>query len=135
VTPAVVVVAAAVIERDGRVLLTRRLKGTHLEGLWEFPGGKCEPDESISSCLERELREELDVAAAIGAEILVSEHTYPERTVTLHFLACTIAADPRPLLGQEIRWVTREELRTLELPEADAGLVEILAPPYQRPAP
>jgi 8-oxo-dGTP diphosphatase len=126
VTP-VIVVAAAIIERDGRFLLTRRLKGTHLEGLWEFPGGKCEPGESIKTCLSRELREELNVDGTVGDEIVVSEHAYPERTVRLHFLACTIDGDPRPLLGQEIRWVSREELRTLELPEADTELVGIIA--------
>jgi 8-oxo-dGTP diphosphatase len=125
-TPTPVVVAAAVIEREGRYLVTRRLKGTHLEGLWEFPGGKCEPDETIVGCLERELLEELGVAGEIGEEILVSEHAYAERTVRLHFMACTIAGGPRPLLGQEIRWVDKHELRSLELPEADAGLVSIL---------
>lgn len=122
-----IVVAAAVIERDGRFLLTRRLKGTHLEGLWEFPGGKCEFGETVAACLERELREELDVAAQIGSEIVVAEHAYPERTVRLHFLACTIAGDPKSLLGQEIRWVSREELNTLDFPAADGELVRKLA--------
>ena len=121
--PTIVVVAAAVIEREGRFLLARRLKGTHLEGLWEFPGGKCEPGETIVACLERELREELGVASQIGAEIVVSEHVYPERTVRLHFHACAITGDPQPLLGQELRWVNRVELRGLDLPPADGELV------------
>jgi mutator protein MutT len=125
-TTAAVVVAAGVIERDGRFLVTRRLKGTHLEGLWEFPGGKCAPGETIAACLERELREELGVESSVQAEILVSEHAYQERTVRLHFLACTIAGDPHPVLGQEIRWVSRDELRTLDLPAADAELVRML---------
>ena len=125
-TGAAVIVAAAVINRDGRFLLTRRLRGTHLEGLWEFPGGKCEPGESIDACLVRELHEELGVASAVGLEIAVTEHDYPERTVRLHFHACTIVGDPRPLLGQEIRWVAREDLRTLELPPADEELVNRL---------
>jgi len=124
--PAAIVVAAAVVERDDRFLLTRRLKGTHLEGLWEFPGGKCEPGESIETCLRRELEEELGVAGQIGREIVVGEHTYPDRTVRLHFHACTIAGEPQPLLGQEIRWVSREEMRTLELPAADAEVVALI---------
>ena len=78
---------AAVIERDGRFLVTRRLEGTHLAGLWEFPGGKCEPGETHEACLARELMEELGVVATIGDEILVTEHAYPERTVRLHFRA------------------------------------------------
>lgn len=121
-----VVVAAAVIERDGCVLLTRRLKGTHLAGCWEFPGGKCEPGESIVDCLARELREELAVEARIGPEILATRHEYPERTVELHFLECSIDGTPTPQLGQEMRWSRRDELASLDLPPADADLVRLL---------
>ena len=121
-----IVVLAAVIERDGRFLLARRLKGTHLAGLWEFPGGKCEPDEPHEACLARELCEELGVEASIGAELIVIDHAYPERTVRLHFRRCEIAADPQPMLGQELRWLTRAELGDVELPEADRALVEML---------
>jgi len=127
-TPPIVVVAA-VIERDGRYLVTRRLKDTHLAGHWEFPGGKCEPDETHESCLARELREELDVAAEIGGEILTTEHAYPDRTVRLHFLHCQLLTDPRPMLGQEMRWVSSEELKTLQFPEADRDLIAVLADP------
>src|SRR5689334_20140614 len=109
-----VIVAAAVIERDGRFLVSRRLKGTHLAGLWEFPGGKCDPDESHADCLRRELAEELGVAAVVHEEIVATEHAYPERTVRLHFHRCEISGEPRPVLGQELRWVTRPELRCLE---------------------
>jgi len=121
-----IVVLAAIIEHDGRFLLTRRLKGTHLEGLWEFPGGKCEPGESHDSCLTRELMEELGVGATPGAEVLVVEHAYPERTVRLHFRRCAIEGDPEPRLGQQMRWVDRAELRTLQFPEADRSLIELL---------
>jgi 8-oxo-dGTP diphosphatase len=121
-----IVVVAAVIERDGRFLLGRRLTGTHLAGFWEFPGGKCDPGETHESCLRRELREELGVESAVGAEIVVTEHAYPDRTVRLHFRRCRIEGDPRNLLGQDLRWVTRAELTTIELPEADRALVELL---------
>ncbi|MCR4373963.1 MAG: (deoxy)nucleoside triphosphate pyrophosphohydrolase [Acidobacteria bacterium] len=120
------VVLAAVIERDGHFLLTRRLQGTHLAGTWEFPGGKCDPDESHVACLARELREELAVRAIIGDEIFIVEHAYPERTVRLHFRRTTLLGEPSPQLGQEMRWIAREALRSLELPEADRGLVELL---------
>jgi 8-oxo-dGTP diphosphatase len=122
----VIVVLAAVIERDGRFLVTRRPKGTHLSGYWEFPGGKCETGESHELCLARELVEELAVMSEIGAELLVTEHAYPSRTVRLHFRRCAISGDPRPLLGQEMRWVTPEEMRSLEFPEADRDLTELL---------
>jgi 8-oxo-dGTP diphosphatase len=119
-------VLAAVIERDGRVLVTRRLDGSHLSGYWEFPGGKCDSEETHEACLARELREELDVEATIGPELLVTEHTYPEKTVRLHFRRCEINGEPRPLLNQEMRWVSRDEMRTLSFPEADRTLIEML---------
>lgn len=123
----VVVVAAAVIERDDRFLLTRRQKGAHLEGCWEFPGGKCEAGETPASCLAREIREELGVGSAIGAELLVTSHAYADRRVELHFFRCDVGGAPAPQLGQEMRWVARHELATLELPPADAELIRILS--------
>ena len=123
---AVIVVLAAVIERDGRLLVTRRLDHTHLAGMWEFPGGKCDPGETHDACLRRELMEELGVDATVGDEIVVTEHAYPERTVRLHFRACTIEGTPQPKLGQDMRWVTREELGTLQFPEADRTLIGII---------
>ena len=98
----VLVVLAAVIERGDRLLVTRRLTGTHLSGLWEFPGGKCEAGESHEACLARELLEELGVRATVGRELLITEHAYPERTVRLHFRTCEIDGEPSPLLGQEM---------------------------------
>jgi 8-oxo-dGTP diphosphatase len=121
------VVTAAVIDRGGRLLVTRRQKGVHLEGLWEFPGGKCDDGESLDACLARELREELDVEATVGDEIFATTHAYPERRVELHFLRCELRGEPCPLLGQEMRWVSREELGSLEFPPADAELIRILS--------
>ena len=123
---ALIVVAAAVVERDGTFLLTRRLKGTHQAGTWEFPGGKCEPSESPQECLVREIREELAACVRVGDRILVTRHTYPERTVELHFFDAALLDAPVPQLGQEMRWVPREELASLELPEADADLIRLL---------
>jgi len=120
------VVLAGVIERDDAFLLTRRLRGTHLAGTWEFPGGKCEAGESHEACLRRELEEELGVVATIGDEIFTITHAYAERTVELHFRRCTLTSEPRPLLGQEMRWVLRAELETLEFPEADRELIALL---------
>ena len=122
----IVVVVAAIVERDNRFLVTRRLQGTHLAGLWEFPGGKCEPGETHETCLAREMTEELGVEAVIGAEFLTTEHAYPDRTIRLHFRSCSIEGEPRPLIGQEIRWVPRDELTTLAFPPADDELIGLL---------
>ena len=122
----VVVVTAAIVERDGRFLLTRRLQGTHLAGTWEFPGGKCEPGESLEACLARELMEELAVACTVGHAVLVTRHAYAERTVELHFFATTLSGDPMPQLGQEMRWASRGDLGTLQFPEADRELIQLL---------
>ncbi len=122
-----IVVAAAVVERDSRYLVTRRLRGTHLEGFWEFPGGKCETGETHVECLVREIREELGCAVRVGEKLLSVAHDYPERTVELHFFRCDLGADPRPLLGQEIRWISRVELRELAFPPADVELIRLLA--------
>jgi mutator protein MutT len=120
------VVTAAILERDGRILVTRRLKGTHLEGVWEFPGGKCEPGETLTACLVRELAEELGITASIGEELFTTAHAYEDRIVELHFLACTTDDNPVALLGQEMKWVSREELATLEFPPADTALIQRL---------
>ena len=121
------VVAAAVIERGGTYLVTRRQAGVHLEGFWEFPGGKCEPDEPLADCLRRELIEELGTDAYVGAELLAVTHDYPERSIELHFIACTLRAEPRPQLGQQMRWVARADLRALKFPPADDELIGLLS--------
>lgn len=124
--PLNILVAAAVIEQDGQFLVTKRQAGVHLAGRWEFPGGKCEPGESLAVCLVRELREELNVEAEVGPEIFVISHDYPDRTVELHFLTCTVLGVPEPQLGQEMRWVPRAELGTLQFLPADAPLIDRL---------
>ena len=125
-TPQSILVAAAVIERDGRYLITRRQPGVHLAGHWEFPGGKCEPEETLHACLRRELREELNVDVTVGDVLLTTTHDYPERRVELHFVRCRLEGEPAPQLGQEMRWTPREELTALEFPAADAELIRML---------
>jgi 8-oxo-dGTP diphosphatase len=121
------VVVAAVVEIDGRLLITRRQQGVHLEGFWEFPGGKCDKDEPLRDGLARELHEELDVPSRVGDEIFATVHAYPDRSIELHFFRCELLGEPRPQLGQEMRWVRRDELAGLEFPPADAELIRLLA--------
>lgn len=124
-----VVVTAAVIERDGCFLVTRRLEGTHLAGTWEFPGGKCDPGEPLDACMAREIREELGVACTIGGEIFSVTHAYEDRQIELHFFEVALLGDPVPQIGQAMQWVPRAQLPTLEFPPADAELIRRLASP------
>jgi mutator protein MutT len=120
------VVVAAVIEREGRFLVTRRQSGVHLAGLWEFPGGKLDPGETHADALRRELREELDTDAVVGDMIFHVTHDYVDRSIALYFYRCTLGGVPRPLLGQEMRWTPREELPSLGFPPADEELIRLL---------
>jgi mutator protein MutT len=121
-----VIVVAAVIEDNDRFLVTRRQAGVHLAGLWEFPGGKIDPEETHTAALEREIREELDAGVEIGELVFHVTHDYPERTISLFFYRCRLVGAPRPLLGQEMRWVPRAELATLGFPPADEELIRLL---------
>ncbi len=125
-----IVVTAAVIERDGCLLVTRRLEGTHLAGHWEFPGGKCEGGETPEACLRRELREELDVEAVVGEEMFRTRYRYGTSPGELHlelrFFRCALEGAPRPILGQQMRWVPRPQLHALTFPPADAEFIELL---------
>jgi 8-oxo-dGTP diphosphatase len=121
-----IVVVAAVIEQDGRFLVARRLEGTHLAGYWEFPGGKVHDGETLELALEREIEEELGSPIAGLRRIFQTTHAYPERTVDLHFYRGELTAPPRPLLGQSLRWVSRDEFASLPFPQADAELIHLL---------
>jgi 8-oxo-dGTP diphosphatase len=120
------IVVAAVIEQDDSFLLTRRIEGTHLAGFWEFPGGKIASGETHAEALMREIREELDSGVEVGPLVFETEHEYSDRSISLHFYRCTLHGSPRPLLGQQMRWVSRTELRSLDFPPADEELIRRL---------
>jgi mutator protein MutT len=120
-------VAAGLVFRQGRLLLTQRPAGGHLAGLWEFPGGKREPLESFEECLRRELIEELGIEVDVLELVESIAHEYPEWTVSLKFFRCAWKRhEPKALGCPAFRWVTAEELRHYEFPAADARLLEIL---------
>src|SRR6266853_2112638 len=81
-------VAAALVFRDGKFLITQRHANAHLGGLWEFPGGKREANETFEQCLARELREELGIEVAVGELVESLTHNYPEKAVHLRFYRC-----------------------------------------------
>jgi 8-oxo-dGTP diphosphatase len=120
-------VVAAVIERDGKLLITRRRAGTHLSGLWEFPGGKREPGETPEQALTREIGEELGARLSVGEPIETVQWQYPDKRVRLAFFRCAIDGEPRPLEGQEMSWVSPPDLIRYEFPPADATLIERLS--------
>lgn len=120
-------VTAAVLAKAGKYLITQRPEGSHLAGMWEFPGGKKEAGESLEMCLEREIREELGVDIRVGRPILTVRHEYDRMRVTLHFFRCThVSGSPQALNGQEIRWVHPAELRKYTFPPPDTKIIEHL---------
>ena len=122
--PERIVVVAAVIEHGGRFLVARRLAGTHLAGYWEFPGGKVHDGETHADALHREMSEELNTGISNTRRIFRTAHEYPERIVELHFYRGELTGEAQPALGQELRWITREEFAALNFPPADAELID-----------
>jgi len=123
-----VLVAAGVLEREGKILAAKRKSGSHLEGHWEFPGGKIEPDESPEDCLVRELAEEIGVLVVPRGILDVVFHRYPEKSVLLLFYRCELLeGDPRPIECDEVRWVDLADLPSLDWAPADVPFVRKLA--------
>lgn len=121
-------VAAAVIQRDGTVLIARRPAGGLLAGLWEFPGGKVEKGEDFAQCLRREIVEELGVSIEVGEAIGVFRHAYTHFKVTLHAFHCSLAAgEPRPLEASELRWVQPGEMAQYPMGKIDRLIANRLA--------
>ena len=125
--PRVRVVAAALFDTQGRVLLADRPAGKHMAGWWEFPGGKIAPGETDSDALVRELREELGIEARPDHEIARLQHDYPDRVVEIVLWRATILSGiPRGLDGQRIKWVDTYALAEQRLLEADRPFIAAL---------
>jgi A/G-specific adenine glycosylase len=118
-------VVVAVIEKDGQVLLQERAAGGLLAGLWEFPGGKVEPGESLTAALRREIREELGVGIADVRRLTTVRHAYTRFVATLHAFRCrTLSLEFKP--GLRRRWVTLKGIRRYPLPSGSVRIVEFL---------
>jgi 8-oxo-dGTP diphosphatase len=125
--PRVRVVAAALFDLDGRVLLADRPAGKHMAGWWEFPGGKVATGESDGDALERELREELGIEARAHRPITTMSHEYPDRIVDLVLWhALLVSGEPRGLDGQQLKWVDCQSLGKERLLPADLPLTPAL---------
>jgi len=123
----VIDVAAALVFRDGKLLIAQRHADAHLGGMWEFPGGKREPNETFEACLTRELREELGVEVTVGELVESLTHAYPDKSVHLKFYRCQWKKhEPQPLGCPAFKWVSAGELKDYAFPAADARLLEKL---------
>lgn len=125
----VLVVAAALVDGRGRVLLAQRPAGKSMAGLWEFPGGKVEAGETPEAALVRELHEELSITIAPQAlePVIFASHGYESFHLLMPVFGCSSwDGEPRPREGQAIAWVTADELDRFDMPPADAPLIPSL---------
>jgi len=127
--PVLLVVACALVDADGRVLIAQRPAGKPLAGLWEFPGGKLQQGEGPETCLVRELREELGVAVEIAclAPLSFASHAYETFHLLMPLFICRKwQGSASPLEGQRLAWVRPGKLRDYPMPPADAPLIPAL---------
>jgi 8-oxo-dGTP diphosphatase len=125
----VLVSAVALIDVDGRILLTQRPEGKSMAGLWEFPGGKIEPGETPEAALIRELHEELGINtwASCLAPLTFASHSYPDFHLLMPLFACRKwEGIVQGREGQALKWVRAADLRSYSMPPADIPLIPIL---------
>jgi mutator protein MutT len=128
-------VAAGLIWKNEKLLIATRPKGTHLEGFWEFPGGKLEEGESLKECLKREIEEELNVKVKVDKLFLTVDHEYPDKKISLHVFNCTwVMGEPAPQQRQETRWVMVPDLSRLTFPPPDIQVIKALVKEGKRHA-
>jgi 8-oxo-dGTP diphosphatase len=123
------VVACALVDADGRVLIAQRPQGKQLAGLWEFPGGKVEPGETPEECLVRELREEIGIETKIAclAPLTFASHSYDDFHLLMPLYVCRrFEGIAVPREGQTLKWVRPRQMRDYPMPPADAPLIPFL---------
>lgn len=120
-------VTAGLIRQNGRILITKRAKGTHLEGFWEFPGGKQEKGETLKACLEREIEEELGIKIKANRFIMSLYHDYGNKLITLHVFDCILLqGEPNALESQEFKWTDPVDLSKFSFSPPDKKIIEFL---------
>ena len=128
------VVAAAIFDGSGRVLIAERPAGKHMAGRWEFPGGKVAPGEAEEAALARELEEELGIHVIAAQPMMRLTHRYPDREVELSmWVVERYRGEPRALDGQRLKWVQRAQLAGEDILEADRPVVAALVQWAPRP--
>ena len=120
-------VAAGLVFRQQKLLITQRPSGKHLAGLWEFPGGKCEPDETFEECVVRELNEELCIEVEVVKFFEEVTHDYIDRIIRLKFFLCLLVKGEPQMVGcSAFKWATKENLVKHAFPPADEKLLRRL---------
>ncbi|MDD5206972.1 MAG: 8-oxo-dGTP diphosphatase MutT [Desulfobacterales bacterium] len=120
-------VAAGLIQRRGKILITKRPVGSHLAGYWEFPGGKKEEGETLPECLEREIREELGVDVRVERFLCRVEHEYERKSISLHLYKCSAPdEEPVPIGCESLAWVEPKELGNFLMPPADEKFISLI---------
>lgn len=110
-----------------KILVSRRLRKGDMGGLWEFPGGKMETNETVGECIRREIKEELGIEVLVKEHLVTIDHQYPNFGVTLFVHHCQhVGGVPRALESEEISWVTLDELTQLQFPEANYKIIALL---------
>lgn len=118
---------AVIWNEQNQILIDRRKPEGLLGGLWEFPGGKLEPDETVEDCIRREIQEELGITIAVGDRLITVDHAYSHFRVTLNVHHCHhLSGDPQPIECDEVRWVSLEELDDYPFPKANVQIIEAL---------
>lgn len=121
-------VTAAIIWQDGKVLITKRPEGTHLEGMWEFPGGKMEESETLEECIVREIKEELGVVIKPVKLLLTVSHEYETKIVDLFIFECILVnGSPLPMEGQAMKWITPSDMSGYTFPPPDIKVIEFIS--------
>ncbi|MBE9167410.1 8-oxo-dGTP diphosphatase MutT [Pleurocapsales cyanobacterium LEGE 06147] len=118
---------AVIRNKQGEILIDRRLAKGEIAGLWEFPGGKIEPNETVEECIKREISEELAIEVEVGDRLITINHTYSTFEVTLFVHHCQyLSGEPQAIECDEIRWVTLAEISNYTFPEANTQIITIL---------
>jgi A/G-specific adenine glycosylase len=118
---------AVIWNEQGQILIDRRRPEGLLGGLWEFPGGKIEPGETVEECIKREIQEELGIDIAVGDRLITIDHAYSHFRVTLTVHHCRhLAGVPQPIESDEIRWVTLDEIDQFPFPKANTQIIAAL---------
>jgi 8-oxo-dGTP diphosphatase len=118
---------AVIWNPSGQILIDRRKIGGAMGGLWEFPGGKIEPGETVAECIAREIQEELAIEITVGDHLITINHTYPTFQITLIVHHCQhISGIPQPIESDEIRWVNTCDLATYNFPAANVAIIKAI---------
>lgn len=118
---------AVITDEQGNILIDRRKQEGLLGGLWEFPGGKIEPGESVEDCVIREIKEELGIEIAVGSRLITIEHAYTHFKVTLNVFNCKyLSGEPQPIECDEVKWVTLDEIDQYPFPKANGQIIDAI---------